>query len=390
MTPAARVQAAIEILDLWRASAQGMDRVLTGWARQNRYAGSGDRRAIGDLVHSALRRLRSSAWVAGHQQNASGRATLHGLLLLQGMDPGEFFTGAGHAPSALTPDEIAERRSLDDASRAVRFDYPEWLEPHLGLVDDEELQILQERAPLDLRVNLLKTDLRGAARALESEGIHTVPGPLSSTALRVVDGQRRVQSSRAFTDGLVEIQDAASQAIADLAGVQGGEVVLDLCAGAGGKTLALAAMMQGQGRLIAHDIDTGRMADLPKRAERAGAVIQIAPSGNPPDSCDLVVVDAPCSGSGTWRRNPDAKWRLDANALTDLCGLQAQILEQAAKLVRPGGKVVYATCSLFGCENEDQVASFLSKNPGWHCVQERRFRMADGGDGFFGSVLTVI
>ena len=390
MTPAARVQAAIEILDRWRNGTQAMDRVLTSWARQNRYAGSGDRRAIGDLVHSALRRLRSAAWMAGRDQDASGRCVMHGLMLQQGTEPGDVFTGERHAPAALSPDEISGRRDLRNANRAVRLDFPDWLATELDSVPDGDLEILRNRAPVDLRVNLLKTGLDGAVRALEADGIHTVSVELSATALRVVEGRRKVRSSRAFAEGLVEIQDAASQAIADMARISGGETVLDLCAGAGGKTLALAAAMQGRGRLFAHDIDAGRMVDLPKRAKRAGARIRTAPSGDLPGDCDLVVVDAPCSGSGTWRRNPDSKWRLDKDELLRLCKVQSEILNQAANLVRPGGKLLYATCSIFECENDQQVTGFLEAHSGWQLIQTRHFRPSDGGDGFFGAVFASV
>ena len=390
MTPAAQVQAAIEILDRWRNGTQAMDRVLTGWARQNRYAGSGDRRRIGDLVHDALRRLRSAAWTAGGDHDASGRCVMHGLMLLQGTDPGDVFTGDRHAPAALSPDEISIRRDLSGASRAVRFDYPDWLVTDLDSVPDRDLKVLQNRAPVDLRVNLLKTDRDGAIRALESDGIDAVPVELSATALRVVEGRRKVRSSRTYADGLVEIQDAASQAIVEMANVSDGENVLDLCAGAGGKTLALAAAMQGRGQLIAHDIDAGRMVDLPKRAKRAGAKIRIAASGDLPANCELVVVDAPCSGSGTWRRNPDSKWRLDKDELLRLCKVQSEILNQAATLVGPGGRLLYATCSMLDCENEQQVTRFLETHSDWQSVHTRHLRPTEGGDGFFGAILAPV
>lgn len=390
MTPAARVQAAIDILDRWLRGADGMDRVLTAWGRQNRYAGSGDRRAIADLVYDALRRKRSAAWVAGGGDGSDGRAILRGLLILQGEDPEAFFTGDRHAPACLGPGEAATR-CLANAPRGIRLDYPDWLEREAADLGDAALAALRDRAPLDLRVNLLKADRKAALTALAADGITAEPGPLSPTALRVTDGARRLRAGRAWRDGLVEIQDAASQAVADLAGALAGETILDLCAGGGGKTLALAAATGNQARLLAHDIDPARMADLPVRARRAGAAVeQVATAGLPGlhGSCDLVVVDAPCSGSGTWRRNPDSKWRLCPGQIERYCEIQAGLLDQASGLCAPDGRVLYTTCSLFDRENDGQIRGWLGRHPGWTCRARLALTPDDGGDGFFAAVLS--
>ena len=389
MTPAARVQAAIDILDRWLGGTGGMDRVLTTWSRQNRYAGSGDRRAIADLVHQALRRKRSAAWVAGGEDNADGRTILRGLLVLQGQDLAEIFTGDRHAPAQLGPHERAER-DLRGAPRAVRLDYPDWLEANLAAHDDVDMAVLRDRAPLDLRVNLLKGDLDTALAMLDADGITAEPGPLSPTALRVTDGRGKVRACRAWRGGLVEIQDAASQAIADLAGIRPGETVLDLCAGGGGKTLALAAAAGNRARLLAHDIDPGRMAGLPERARRAGAQVEVVAGAGLADlrgRCDLVVVDAPCSGSGTWRRNPDAKWRLTPRRLGQYIETQSALLDQAAELCAPAGRVLYATCSLFDRENRGQVRDWLDGRPAWKCRTTLSLTLKDGADGLYGAVL---
>ncbi|HET7409883.1 MAG TPA: RsmB/NOP family class I SAM-dependent RNA methyltransferase, partial [Paracoccaceae bacterium] len=271
MTPAARIAAAIEIIDAWGAGEEGLDRVLTRWGRAHRFAGSGDRHVIANLVYDAVRRMRSAAWVAGGPDPecgpADGRALLRGSAMLDGADPAALFTGGRHAPEALAEAERRPARSLSDAPRGVRLDLPDWLDAELALVDDKALEALRERAPLDLRVNLLKADAAEAIGALAGDGIVADPVPLSPTALRVREGPRRVAGSRAYAQGLVEIQDAASQAVADLAAARPGETVLDLCAGGGGKTLALAAAMRGPvrdgGRLIAHDIAPRRIAPLP-------------------------------------------------------------------------------------------------------------------------------
>ena len=393
MTPAARVRAAIEIIDEWQAGDDGLDRVLARWGRAHRFAGSGDRHAIADLVYDGVRRMRSAAWVAGVGEPADGRTLLRGCLLLDGVDIETVFTGDRHAPASLGEAERRPARPLADSPRAVRLDLPDWLEPELAEVDDRVLEALRDRAPLDLRVNLLKAGRGEAVAALAADGIAAGPVPLSPAALRVRDGQRRVAGSRAYREGLVEIQDAASQAVADLAEARPGETVLDLCAGGGGKALALAAAMRGPernaGRLIAHDIAPQRIAPLPDRARRAGARVEIMATAGLEalaGACDLVFVDAPCSGSGAWRRNPDAKWQLTAEALDRLTATQDALLDQAARLARPGGRVLYATCSLIGRENRPRVDAFLARRPGWRLAAARALTPPEG-DGFYAALL---
>lgn len=385
MTPGARVAAAIAILDDWIAGGAPLDRMLAAWGRANRYAGSGDRRAIGDLVHSALRRRRSAAWMAGADDEADGRALMHGLLLQSG-EPGAFFTGHSHSPPPLTDAEIARRRSLDDAPRAVRLDYPDWLGPEFERLPDHEIDLLRDRAPVHLRVNRLFTTRETAQEMLAAAEIETVASPLSETALTVTDGQRKIAQSRPYLEGIVEIQDAASQAAIDMAGAKPGQRVLDLCAGAGGKTLALAAAMENSGTLLAHDIAPERLRELHVRAERAGAKVTTVATRElfqQEGSFDLVVVDAPCSGSGAWRRNPDAKWLLTPKRLDELKETQDLLLDQAARLVAGSGTVLYATCSLFGCENDDRVAALLDRQPQLRLQAMRAFMPSEGGDGFF-------
>ena len=262
--------------------------------------------------------------------------------------------------------------------------------PELAGVDDRVLRALRARAPLDLRVNLLKTSPAEAITALAAEGIEAGPAPLSPTALRVREGARRVAGCQAYREGLIEIQDAASQAVADLADARPGETVLDLCAGGGGKTLALAAAMRGQGRLLAHDIAPRRIDGLPARAARAGTAIEIVATAELDalrGSCDLVLVDAPCSGSGAWRRNPDAKWRLRPEELARLTAVQDGLLEQAATLIAPAGRILYATCSILARENDARVAAFVSGAPGREMMR-RLAPMPPDGDGFFAALLS--
>jgi len=381
MTPAARHQAAIEILDTIAEGAPA-ERVLTNWGRAHRFAGSGDRAAIRDIVFAVLRRRRSCAWSGGGD---TGRALVLGLLRQEGPPPETIFTGARHAPAPLSEAETAAPPPLDTAPRGVRTDMPDWLLPRLDTAfpgeADAICEALRHRAPAFLRANLRKTTRDSAADALAAEGIETRPHPLSPTALEVTSGARRIAASRAYREGLVELQDAASQAVADLLPVKPGQRVLDYCAGGGGKVLALAARCEAA--YTAHDADKQRMADLPARAARAGVAGMIRTDPAPQGPFDLVFADAPCSGSGAWRRSPEAKWQLTEAALESLVRLQAEILDTAATLTAPGGTLAYATCSLLEEENAAQIAAFRNRHDAWEITAERRFRPADGGDGFY-------
>jgi 16S rRNA (cytosine967-C5)-methyltransferase len=385
MTPAARLAAAAAILDAVLAGARA-DRALADWGRGHRFAGSGDRAAIADHVHDALRRRRSLAWAAGSD---SGR----GLILALAAEAGQLdlLTGEGHAPP---PPTEAERAALArDAAmpEAVALDMPDWLMPELarslGSSRGPVLAALRRRAPLDLRVNLLKGTRAGAAAALAAEGIGTVPLAAEPAALRVTEGARRLRAAAPYRDGRVEIQDLASQRVARFAGALPGETVLDFCAGGGGKTLALAMHMGGTGRLIAHDADAARMADLMPRAARAGVRVERLEPGAPAIAADLVLVDAPCSGSGAWRRNPDAKWRLTRAELDRLTALQDRVLSEAARHVRPGGRLVYATCSLLACENADRVDAFLRGRGAGRPGASLRLLPPEDGDGFYACMI---
>jgi 16S rRNA (cytosine967-C5)-methyltransferase len=384
VTPAARAATAIEILDRIAAGAPA-ERALINWARASRHAGSGDRAAVRDLVFDVLRRRRSSAALGGGED---GRALVLGLLRGRGVAPEALFTGGPHAPAPLTAAERAGPPA--ELSELEALDCPDWLAPalraSLGADFAPVMAALRDRAPVVLRVNRLRATPAAAAAALDAEGIATRPHPLAATALEVTENARRVQSSRAYAEGLVELQDAASQAVAEAVPLRPGARVLDYCAGGGGKALALAA--RDGARVTAHDANPARMRDLPARAARAGARIAVAAPGRLPRAAfDVVLADAPCSGSGSWRRAPEAKWALDAAALAALVALQDRVLDAAAAHVAPGGVLAYATCSLLDDENGARVAAFRARLPGW--VEERRLRLTplDGGDGFFLSVL---
>jgi 16S rRNA (cytosine967-C5)-methyltransferase len=385
MTPSARVQSAIELLDSIIASAREKgapaDRILAEWFRAHRFAGSKDRRAIRDLVFAAIR--------ACGPMPASGRAA---MLRLADGDPAlaALFDGSPYGPAPVTAGE-----PLAEAGIA-----PECLETTLvesGISADGAAALL-DRASLDVRVNKLKAERDTVSLPERGERLAAANG------LRFPPGTA-VEQWQAYRDGLIEVQDGGSQLACEAVSAHTGETVIDLCAGAGGKTLALAAAMQNAGILIAADTDRARLSRLAPRAERAGALIAetvLLDPGRELDAlarwrgnADAVLVDAPCSGTGTWRRNPEARWRLTPADLERFAGTQARLLEIAGELVRSGGRLIYVVCSLLDAEGADQVAAFLASHPGWRAGPPtlplgaprgtgiRLTPFHDGTDGFF-------
>lgn len=397
MTPAARVAAAAEILDTWRGGDARAEAVLRAWGRANRFAGSKDRRAISDIVFDCIRRRRSYGWLTGGGED--GRALTLGRAIASGDDPAAVFSGEGHAPAALSPDEarlVQGAKDLADAPDAVRFDVPDWLEASLRAALGDEFEAAmtagRDRAPVDLRVNRIKASHTDAMRAL-AQGTPPHHGEAvegAAHAIRLPPGAA-IANTAAYLDGLVELQDAASQMGAALAAPKPGEVVLDYCAGGGGKALAFASLMGGEGRVIAHDIAPGRMKDIPARAARAGAAIEIARSGDAlkllTGACDLVFVDAPCSGAGVWRRDPEAKWRLTPDALSRLQAAQSEAVSAAMTYLRPGGRLAYATCSILEAENDAQVNALAERHAGLTLTARRLWTPGAPGDGFFCAVM---
>ena len=382
MTPAARLSAAIEILDRVLAGAPA-EQVLTNWARASRFAGSGDRHAVRDLVYDALRCRRSFAALGGAE---TGRGLILGGLRSAGVDPETLFTGEGHAPAPLSSADIGQA-----PTGFAALDIPDWLasqmQQDLGDAFKTVAEALRHRAPVFLRANLARGSRDSARAALAEAGIEAEPHPLSPTALLVTAGARRVSASDPYTGGLVELQDAASQAVVDALPLADGMRVLDYCAGGGGKSLAMAA--RARVRLFAHDSDPRRMRDLPARAKRAGIKVEVLP-GAPSGLFDLVLADAPCSGSGSWRRAPEGKWALTPQRLQDLRNIQSEILDKASALVQPRGWFAYATCSLLNAENRDQIDAFLARTGKWSLQRELRLTPIDGADGFYLALLQRI
>ena len=385
MTPSARVQSAIELLDSIVAAAQAKgppaDRILGEWFRGNRFAGSKDRRAIRELVYRAIR--------ACGPAPPSGRAAMLALAKQDEALP-PLFDGSRYGPAPVGQGEPVAEPGVA----------PPWLVEGLAAsgVSGPEADALLGRAPLDLRVNALKADRATLELPLVGEPLPTEQG------LRLPFGAP-VERWDAYADGRVEVQDCGSQLACEAVGAAAGETVIDLCAGAGGKTLALAARMRNEGTLIAADTDRGRLSRLGPRAERAGALVAetvlLDPGrerealGRWREGADAVLVDAPCSGTGTWRRNPEARWRLTPAEVVRFVSFQSRLLAIAAELVRPGGRLVYVVCSLLDAEGADGVAAFLAAHPGWRADPPvlplgtprgtgiRLTPFHDGTDGFF-------
>ncbi len=385
MTPAARVQAAIEILDEILAGAPA-ERALTRWARRSRFAGSKDRAAVRDLVFDALRCRRSLAALGGAE---TGRGLMLGACRRDGVDPDTIFQEARFAPAPLTGAERAAGRP--PATEAEGLDIPDWLWPRLVTSLGERAapvaRALRSRAPVHLRVNVARCTPDAAMAVLAEDGIECTRHPAASAALEVVQGSRRVSASRAYRDGLVELQDAGSQAIVEALPLRDGMRVLDYCAGGGGKTLAMGARARLE--LFAHDAAPNRMKNLPQRADRAGIFVNIVDASQARHHLyDLVLCDVPCSGCGAWRRAPEGKWRLDPGGLRTLLRTQARILDEAATLVAPDGTLAYATCSVLRDENHAQIADFLQRDPAWALRGEYQWLPDAGTDGFYLALLT--
>jgi len=395
MTPGARIAAAIDILEALAAGTRPADDVAADYFRRRRYIGSKDRAQVARHVYSVLRhRAALDWWVAragkGEIRVAPRSRVMAALAITEREPEAEIaasFDGGRFRPAALAPAEAELVHGLAGRSlrhpampRAVANDLPDWLLPHLEAVYGDELEDemagLNAAAPVDLRVNLLKTDRAGAIRALAAEHVRAAPTPYSPTGLRLAE---RVPLSglAAFKDGLVEVQDEASQLAALLLGAMPGMRVVDFCAGAGGKTLALAAAMKNRGKIVACDTARWRLDRSGQRLRRAGASNverkALASERDPwvkrhAKSFDRVLVDAPCLGVGSWRRNPDAKWRSTPQDLAELKLRQHDILASAARLVKPGGRLAYVTCSLLIEENEAQAERFLAEAPDFALV----------------------
>jgi 16S rRNA (cytosine967-C5)-methyltransferase len=396
MTPGARLQAAIDLLtEIHNASAPA-DRSSAAFFRNRRYIGGSDRRAILDHAYAVLRQLAKIDWWIGEFKSEHGlphleRARLIAkLALIDGWTADKIagsFDGGEYRPKQLNRTERAFAASLEGADlragaqpKWVRFEYPDWIEQSLikrfGPHFEQEMAAQIAEAATDIRANALKATREEALAALAAENVKAEPTALSPLGIRL-EGRPPMGALKCFQDGLIEVQDEGSQLAALLVDARPGQRVVDFCAGAGGKTLAIAAAMKNKGKIVACDTLKGRVERAGDRLKRAGA-FNVERKGLESErdpwvkrhagGFDRVLVDAPCSGTGTWRRNPDAKWRLQPDELPRLAALQASILDSAQRLVKPGGRLVYATCSILPEENDDQVEAFLARHPDFERV----------------------
>jgi len=389
MTPGARIQAAVDLIAEIAQGRAAADDVVGGYFRRHRFAGSKDRAAISDHIYAVLRRRAAIDWyierVMPGQAPTPRLRVFAALLLVENWHPADIeraCDGDRFRPAPLGPAELAMIEALagknvehQEMPRAVRLNFPAWLEEMLGQIFGSklgaEMSAMNGSAPLDLRVNQLKSNRADARGALAAEGVSAMPTPFAPTGLRVYE-RIPLSTLEIFKSGAIEVQDEGSQLAALMARAKPGMRVVDFCAGAGGKTLALAAEMHNRGHLVACDISETRLQRSGQRLRRAGVsnVERRALSTERDkwvkrhaESFDRVFVDAPCTGTGTWRRNPDAKWRLTPKDLEELTELQGRILESASRLVKPGGRLVYATCSLLPPENDGQIEKFLGLHP---------------------------
>ncbi len=409
MTPAARLQAAIDILGALEKTDQPPDRLIRDYFRARRYAGSKDRAAVAERVYLILRHRFSLAWAM--EDDAPRALVLASVLRVESGDPDTLFTGQPYAPAPVTD---AERKRMatreGEPPLHVEGEYPAFLDPELarafGADVLRQMAALQLRAPTDLRVNTLKAGRDEVRALLQGQGYDAAPTPFSPLGIRIETGGAGLDRTKAFEAGLFEFQDEAAQIAAILVAPRPRERILDMAAGAGGKSLALAALADNEAEIVASDIRANALAQLHLRALRAGARIEVQPE--PRGTFDAVLLDAPCSGTGTWRRQPELRWKLTPKVLAQRIALQDELLERAAALVKPGGRLIYATCSVLPSENEDRVAAFRVRHPAFAAVsvdghleagkpaRSRRrawpedFRaspLTSGTDGFFTAIL---
>lgn len=386
MTPSARFAAAVELLGFIEAAPTPADQHVTAFFRARRYAGSKDRRWVSEFVYRCLRRKGELDWyTVTLEMNAGPRtAALLSLVLFDEIDASQIaddYFGGTHGLDALNEQEVAALSAAASQDKGAMPDYsasnfPEWVAELLKTQYSERAEPLmasyQQRAPVTMRINSLKTDREEAQRLLAVDDIEVSPTIMSPDGL-ILKSRQNISRHALLDQGLAEMQDEAAQIASRLADVQPGMQVVDYCAGGGGKSLALAALMRNEGAIQAFDTSARRMRDIKSRSRRATVDI-IAPLAIAGDDSDAellapllgqiprVFVDAPCSGSGTWRRQPDQKWTLTDDRLAELMDIQQDVMSRASDLVALGGRLIYATCSIFKAENEDQVAAFLERH----------------------------
>ena len=402
MRASAQIQAAIELLETIEQERRPADRMMSLYYRSRRYIGSKDKAAISDVVYAVLRKKATFSWIA--LQVGLSNIARHWVLVYlieNEKSPEDYFLGDNYSPEDLSESEknavhkmkqMLGEWPLNNVPEHTQLNLPEWLVPQmkksLGDAFENEMRVMQDRANLDIRVNTLKSDRDSVQQLIEAEGYMTEKTDYSPLGLSFTQ-KVALANLDTFQEGLFEVQDQGSQLIALVAGVKPGDKVVDFCAGAGGKSLALAAQMQNKGVLHACDVHTKRLDNLSKRKKRAGVHnIQTHILSSERDKwvkrnagkMDVVLIDAPCTGTGTWRRSPDARWNLEQQNLLSLQSLQASILDSASRLVKPGGRLIYATCSLLREENEEQIEQFLAEHPDFNTTDLDNVEMLENLD----------
>ena len=424
MTPSARIQAASLLLDqifnAWQSEKRiPADKLLQAHFKENRYIGSKDRGAISELVYFILRHKATVEWwLDKYSQSMDARNfVIAALILRREYTPeslveltkdGNYYSFAkmSDAEKKLAEKLAKVAITYADMPDYARLNYPQWLDGLLHETFGDKLEVamlaMSEQAPTDLRVNTLKTSRDKLLENLNKEGFECAATPHSHIGIRL-SRRHAIFTSEYFKKGHFEVQDEGSQQVALLVDAKAGERVIDFCAGAGGKTLAIAATMENKGRILAWDISEKRLSQIAIRLKRAGVGnVQTHVLLSESDAfikrhkatADKVLVDAPCSGSGTWRRNPDLKWRFTQQDLDEVVAVQQSILQSAGRLVKTGGRLIYATCSVFKAENEQQIENFLKNNPHFKLIDDKPYFNVtpheNGVDGFFAAILERI
>ena len=398
MTPGARVSAVIEILDNYLVKKSDT-RLVNNWFRNNRFAGSKDKQVIRDLVYKCLRYKLSFYWPFKQAGLLlSGRTIVLGMLKISNHCFKEIFDGKQYSPKDLTDSEKIVLsnfdKSLDSAPAFVKFNFPEFLENSLkesfGHSFEKNLSALSNRADLFIRLNCIKANIGVVVNSLKDDGIVVERIPNCKNSLKVIGNKSKFNRSMAYLSGQVEIQDIHSQLAVEFIDPKKNTKVLDFCAGAGGKTLAIGSITRGNAEYFVYDKSKTKLPNLKARCQRAGVKIKILnlkKTSQKNDKFDLVVADVPCSGTGVWRRNPGNKWLMTQEKLGAIIADQKKILNNAAKFVKNGGRLAYITCSVLRNENQDQVNWFLSSEKAFSFQADRVLPPIDGGDGFYVSIL---